>query len=126
MSIRFTQRFVPPRRVSTFTATSSDSQEKPKDLAFSSELKAQLRTKGTREPIAGASVRIKVGTKSFTAVTDARGEFVLGLPDGEAEISVSAYRHRPFLQKEKLLPGKRLNVVYVVERSSYEPRCDPL
>jgi len=117
VSIRFTQRFVPPRRISTLTATTSTQQE----LSFEAELKAQIRTKGTRAPIAGASVRISVAGKRFTAVTDSKGGFVIGLPVGEAEVSVTAYRHRPFVQKEQLVRGKRLNVVYVVERSSYEP-----
>jgi len=116
--IKFSQRFVPPKRVSTLTSTINADKEVE---IFESELEGQLRTKGTRVPIAGASIRIKLGQRKFTTVTNDDGRFLIALPPGEAEVRVSAYKHRPFLQKERLSKGKRLSVVYVVERRSYEP-----
>ena len=88
---------------------------------LTAELQGKLQEKGTRAPIAHAQIGVVAGGRTFTATSAEDGRFSLRLPTGEARVSVAAFGYYPFVQRETLVADKRLNVVYLVEKESYDP-----
>jgi hypothetical protein len=82
-----------------------------------SVLEGRVQTRGTRDPIAVASVSVG----EVYVETDADGRFSLELPPGEVVVHVAAAGHLPKDFTEKLEVGQRLEVVYRLERSHLLP-----
>jgi TonB family protein len=84
-------------------------------------LRGKLVEKGTRAPVARATVSAQLGDRVYSADSDARGRFRLPLPAGQARITVHSGAHKPFLQNEKLESRQELGVAYYIERDRYDP-----
>jgi hypothetical protein len=82
-----------------------------------SVLEGRVQTRGTRDPIAVASV--VAGDK--IEETDAEGRFELELPPGPQQVHVSAPGHVARVFDEVLEPGQKLTVVYRLERGYLLP-----
>jgi TonB family protein len=87
----------------------------------SSMVRGKLVELGTRAPVQGATVTVRIGEHSYTADADQRGRFELPLPEGPASITVTAPGHNVFLQQESLAARQQLAVTYLVERDRYDP-----
>jgi TonB family protein len=87
----------------------------------SSILRGKLVELGTRAPVQGATVTVKIGDRSYTADADQKGRFELPLPEGPAGITVTAPGHNVFVQQESLAARQQLAVTYLVERDRYDP-----
>jgi hypothetical protein len=113
VEITFTHTFVPP----------PPPPPPPTDTgpAKTSVLKGKLVQLGTRAPVAGATVTVTIGDRSYEAEADDRGKFELPVPPGTAKIIVTAPGHNPFVQQEKLAAKQALSVTYLVERDRYDP-----
>ncbi|WP_163990979.1 TonB-dependent receptor [Pyxidicoccus caerfyrddinensis] len=77
----------------------------------------RVRQKGTRKPIAGATVQ----AGATTAETDARGLFRLELPPGTTRLKVSAPGHQPLYLDETLADHQHLEVLYGLEPLEVNP-----
>lgn len=84
-------------------------------------LRGKLVEKGTRLPVANATVSVLLNGRHYDVVSDTRGRFRLPLPEGKAQISVHAIAYRKFLQAEVLEAKQELAVAYYVERERYDP-----
>jgi TonB family protein len=113
--VAFTQTFLPPAPPEVADAAPEDGPRR------SASLRGKLVELGTRAPVSGATVTASAGERSYVVDADARGQFVLPLPDGRARITVTAPGHRAFLQQEQLVSGQELAVTYLVERDRYDP-----
>jgi TonB family protein len=113
VEITFTHTFVPPP-----PAPAAGADDGP---AVNAVLRGKIIELGTRGPVATATVTASAGGRSYTADSDARGHFVLPLPEGDARITVNAPGHNVFLQRESLARGQELAVTYLVERDRYDP-----
>lgn len=113
VEIAFTHTFLPPP-----PAPAPAADDGPPVNAV---LRGKVVELGTRGPVATATVTATAGGRSYTADSDARGHFVLALPEGDARIVVNAPGHNAFLQREKLVRGQELAVTYLVERDRYDP-----
>ncbi|WP_240359250.1 TonB-dependent receptor domain-containing protein [Pyxidicoccus trucidator] len=80
-------------------------------------LTGRVRQKGTRKPIAGATVR----AGEATAETDAQGRFRLELPPGTSELKVTAPGHQLLFLKETLEERQQLEVLYALAPLSVNP-----
>ncbi|MCP3142947.1 TonB-dependent receptor domain-containing protein [Pyxidicoccus xibeiensis] len=80
-------------------------------------LTGRVRQKGTRKPIAGATVQ----AGDATAETDAQGLFQLELPPGSTALKISAPGHRLLMLTETLAEHQRLEVLYALEPLSVNP-----
>jgi TonB family protein len=80
-------------------------------------LKGQVLTAGTREPIVAASLT----AAGQTVETDGDGRFELyDVPSGAVEVKVTAAGHEPFTATEDIKPGERTEVRYVM-RATGDP-----
>jgi TonB family protein len=85
-------------------------------------LEGVVITRGTRAPIAAATVAAldPESRDEWVTVTDGRGLFSLPVRSGRAlEIRVVAADHERFVQSERLTHAQRLRVRYLVDRRSY-------
>jgi TonB family protein len=80
-------------------------------------LTGRVRQKGTRKPIAGATVQ----SGEASAETDAQGLFRLELPPGVSKLKVSAPGHQPLLLDETLARHQHLEVLYALAPLSVNP-----
>jgi len=120
VDIRFSQTFVPPVRPPPARPASPG---EPVDAGpvTDARLEGRLRERGTRRPVAGATVLATMEAGRFSAESDAAGAFTLPLPSGEARIDVVSSKHRPFRQRETLAADEALRVDYLLDRRSYDP-----
>jgi TonB family protein len=86
-----------------------------------SMLRGKLVELGTRAPVQGATVTARVNNRNYTAEADLRGRFELALPEGPANVTVTAPGHNVFVQNESLAARQQLAVTYLVERDRYDP-----
>ncbi|MBZ4422672.1 TonB-dependent receptor domain-containing protein [Myxococcus sp. RHSTA-1-4] len=80
-------------------------------------LTGRVRQKGTRKPLAGATVR----AGEASAETDAQGLFRLEPPPGTSELKITAPGHRLLVLKETLEERQHLDVLYALEPLSINP-----
>ena len=81
-------------------------------------LSGRVIERGTRAPVAGAS--LDVG--GVAAETDADGRFeVRGVAPGPAKVRIVAPEHEPLTLDETIEAGKRREVEYRLSRRSYDP-----
>jgi TonB family protein len=81
-------------------------------------LSGRVIERGTRAPVAGASIDVN----GVAAETDADGRFeVRGVPPGVARVRVVAPEHEPLQLEEIIEAGKRREVEYRLSRRSYDP-----
>ena len=106
VEITFTHTFVPPPP----TATAPAADDGPPATAV---LRGKIVELGTRGPVATATVTAAAGGRTYTAEADARGRFVLPLPEGDTRSTVNAPGHNVFLQRESLVRGQELAVTYL-------------
>jgi TonB family protein len=104
----FTHRFLPP----------------PPPLrapALDAVIEGMVMTRGSRTPVAGATVvAVDQSGEQSAVATDAQGLFVLPVRSGRPlEIRVIAAEHEKFLQHEQLAQDQRLRLKYLVDRRSY-------
>ncbi len=74
-----------------------------------------LKTAGTREPIAAASV--VVGEQELTSNDQGRFE-ARDIPPGPVKVTVSAAGYETFLETEEVKAGERTEVTYVLRKAS--------
>ncbi|MCP3104765.1 TonB-dependent receptor [Myxococcus sp. K15C18031901] len=77
-------------------------------------LRGQVRTKGNRRPIVGATL-ISEGAPDVPVQTDVEGRFEARWPAGEHRVRVSSPGHKPGHFRETLEDGEALEVVYGLE-----------
>jgi TonB family protein len=109
--VPFAQRFEPPPPPPT-----------PAEPERDALIEGLVQTRGTRAPLAGATVAaIDPATgKVVTTTTDAGGVFVLPVrSERDLELRITAPEHQRFVQTERLAPRQRLRVKYLVDRKSY-------
>jgi TonB family protein len=87
-------------------------------------ISGEVRERGTRAPLAGASVIVTdpVGTQLGRGETRPDGKFEVRLPEtiaGPLSVLVAAPDHKPLRMKESLARKQALSVNYIVERTSY-------
>jgi len=85
-----------------------------------------IRQRGTSSKLAGIVVTIFRGegetSEGFEAVTDEKGEFSFyNLPEGEWKILAESDGYYPFRTAETLDKGEVLDLVYYLEKGSYNP-----
>jgi TonB family protein len=81
-------------------------------------LEGRVVERGTRSPVAGATVQ----AGSATAETGTDGRFVLrGVSPGEVQVRVVSTEHVSLTVKEKIEPGKVRVVEYRLSRQHYDP-----
>ncbi|RKH53960.1 TonB-dependent receptor, partial [Corallococcus llansteffanensis] len=81
------------------------------------QLTGRVRQKGTRKPLAGATVQ----AGDATAETDAQGRFRLELPPGASQLKVSAPGHQALQLQETLEARQQLEVLYALAPLSVNP-----
>ena len=91
--------------------------EPPSTPAPRAQLTGRVRQKGTRKPLAGATVQ----AGDATAETDAQGRFVLELPPGASQLKVSAPGHQALQLQETLEVRQQLEVLYALAPLSVNP-----
>lgn len=125
VDINFTQRFAPPAPKPVEPPAAAEAATTTTATVVTPRLDAvlagQLREKGTRRPLAFATVVAIAGGRDYTTTSSTGGRFELALPAGKATIRVLSSSHRPFLQLEELKSGERLEVRYLVEPTSANP-----
>ncbi len=89
-------------------------------------LRGVLVERGTRVPVAGATVTVYRGegdsAEGFDATTDASGEFVFyDLAPGEWNVLAQREGYIKFETRETIKPGEMLDVKYYIEKGSYNP-----
>lgn len=99
------------------TETEEPEEEKaPKPV----NLRGVLLQRGTKRPIAGATVDVNDG--ALVAVTDELGRFeVAGVPPGEAKVTVADLHHVRFETTETIEEGKVTEVTYYVQKRPTSP-----
>jgi TonB family protein len=112
VEITFTHTFLPP------PPPPPPAQTGP---ARDAVLRGKLVQLGTRQPVPGATVTVKLGDSFYSADADREGRFELAAPSGKAEITVTAPGHDVFLQRETLVARQALSVTYYVARDRYDP-----
>lgn len=81
-------------------------------------LEGRVVERGTRSPVAGATVQ----AGDATAETGADGRFVLrGVPPGQVDVRVASTEHQPLATKETVEQGKVRVVEYRLSRRHYDP-----
>ncbi|MBI3182359.1 MAG: TonB family protein [Myxococcales bacterium] len=79
-----------------------------------------LLERGTREPIANATVVVGEGEKAWEAVSKADGRFELrGMPPGVHKVVVTSPEHARYQVTEEVREGLRTEVTYFVRRRQY-------
>ena len=96
-------------------------EEAPKPAAGAVSIEGVVLERGTRKPLALASVAVEGGP---TAMADERGRFALrGVATGHHIIRVIASDHDPFQTHEEVRDGEKTKVTYYLHRqavSAYE------
>lgn len=96
-----------------------------KDLVIAPQesgvLQLHLEERGTRKPLAFATVIIIAGDVRTTHEGDESGVFELALPPGQVRVEVIASDFEPFLQNEEIVKDERRAVSYLLERASRNP-----
>ena len=110
VEVPFSQTFIPPPPPPVVEEAG---------ISLDAELRGQLREKGTRAWVVGASVVALVGEDTFVTQSDDRGRFNLKLPHGDLTVSVLSSAHLPFKQRERLKEGEALTVGYLIQRVRY-------
>lgn len=100
--------------------------EAPAAALPTGELSGTLVERGTRRALPGVKVTVFRGTGSdavgFETETDASGHFrFVGLITGPWQILADPEGYYPVRERESVAEGQRLDVSYVIERSSYNP-----
>lgn len=90
------------------------------ERSFAAALAGRVQERGTRTPVAGATLVVTLAGEEFTTVTDQAGGFRLPLPEGAAEVLVLQPGYRRFLQVERLVARQELRVRYLVDRDAYD------
>ena len=86
-------------------------------------LVGRLSTTATDRSLAGARVTASGPGASFTAETDAKGNFVLeGLAAGAYELQVSAPGFEPLRSTERIEPGTETTAAFRLDRESRKPK----
>lgn len=81
-------------------------------------LEGRIVERGTRDPVAGATIE----AGPAVADTDARGRFALrGVPPGDVLVRVVSPEHEPFAVREEIVAGQRREVEYRLTRRHYDP-----
>ncbi|RKH33678.1 TonB-dependent receptor, partial [Corallococcus sicarius] len=91
--------------------------EPPATPAPRAQLTGRVRQKGTRKPLAGATVQ----AGDATAETDAQGRFRLELPPGASQLKVTAPGHQALQLQETLEVRQQLEVLYALAPLSVNP-----
>ncbi|WP_224362134.1 TonB-dependent receptor domain-containing protein [Hyalangium versicolor] len=91
----FVYRFVPP----------------PPPAAAVAHLTGEVRARGTRRPLADATLFLD-GATTPAATVNAQGRFTLELPPGPHQVQVHAAGHEQATFEEQLTPGQTLDVIY--------------
>lgn len=94
---------------------------RPVEAARSAVLQGRLIEKGTRLPVAGASLQLQVAGERIVVDADRRGRFAVRLPPGRAVVAIAAPGCLPFHQQETLAAGETLTVAYYLEKERYDP-----
>ncbi|MFP2924118.1 TonB-dependent receptor domain-containing protein [Pyxidicoccus sp. 3LG] len=95
--------------------------EPPAALAFTnSRLSGEVRARGTRRPLADASLFLDGSTEPATLV-DAQGRFTLEVAPGTHRIEVRAPGHKPTTFEETLVAGQAIEVVYRLQPGMVNP-----
>ena len=110
VAVPFSQTFMPPPPPTT--------QKGPPPDAL---LEGLVIERGTRKPLANATVAVKDALGEHVATTDARGHFLLPLSSGEKTLDIVAANHRRFTRRETLRHDEHFKVKYLVDRDSYNP-----
>lgn len=105
-------------------AQPGEPQAPPEVAPPSGEFKGRLLERGTRDPLVGAQITIfRDDTEEpygFEAVTDEEGRFsFVELAPGPWKILVEEEGYFPYRTREDILAQERTDVVYFVERGSY-------
>ncbi|MCY1000100.1 TonB-dependent receptor [Myxococcus sp. MISCRS1] len=100
----FVYRFEPPAPVPRSTAS----------------LSGEVRARGTRRPLADATLFVDGATEPSGAV-DADGRFTLALPPGVHRVEVRAPGHQPGTFEETLSEGQALQVIYRLQPGRVNP-----
>lgn len=82
-------------------------------------LRGQLLQRGTRAPVAGATIDVNDG--EVVAVSDEQGRFEAALPVGTSKVVVVDLRHERFETTETIEEGKANEVVYYLHRKPTSP-----
>lgn len=107
--LAYRYRFEPPTLISTDA-----------DAGLTATLRAQVLTKGTREPVPLAQVTFADGGTTL-AETDAEGRFTLELPPGPVRLRIAANNHKPRVFKENVKVGQQVEVLYRLDRLYSRP-----
>ncbi len=113
IDITYTQRFVPPTQPQ---ANTTMAPQNPSAL-----LSGHVVERGTRKPVANATVVVQTGATTTNTTTDADGHFSLPVSAGSAHVRVLALDYLAFTQTEQLAADQQLHVKYLLERSTYNP-----
>jgi len=109
VEIPFVQRFEPP-------PPPADSTE-----LLPARVSGVVVEKGTRKPVAEATVIVEASGRTARVETGSDGAFEVRSAAGRARIEVSAPGYARFVVHEDLEDGSDLAVRYLVERRSYDP-----
>ena len=105
--IQFAVNFAPPAMARSDEAPAAAVQ-KPVNLA------GQVRERGTRRKLGG--LEITVPGAELSTFTDSQGRFELrGVPEGVTELVIAAPGYQKFVIKETIEPGKKLEVLYLLQ-----------
>jgi TonB family protein len=114
VEITYTQRFVPPEISTTADAGGTE-------IVVDAALSGVVVERGTRRPVANATVVARLGADSFPTTTDQDGKFNLAVPAGLVDVRVLATDYLAFKQQERLAPQDQVKVKYLLDRASYSP-----
>jgi TonB family protein len=126
--IHYQLHFVPgvgaPPPDSTAAAAPAPAPQAP--ASPSGELSGTLIERGTRRVLPGVKVTVFRGTDGdavgFETETDSAGHFrFVGLTSGPWQILADPEGYYPVRERETVAEGQRLDVSYLIERSSYNP-----
>src|SRR5438270_6107371 len=77
-------------------------------------LSGTVRERGSRRRLSG--IEVTVPAADLGTITDTQGRFELrGVPPGEVEVVIAAPGYQRFAVKERIEPGKRAEVAYLLE-----------
>ena len=121
VEVDFSQIFLPPERPEQVEEGKIEEGKVEEGPAVDAVLSGQLKEKGTREWIEGASIIVKVNGHTFFTTSGRRGEFKLRVPHGQVQVIVASSAHLKFKQRERLKIDEEVSVIYLVQRKNYNP-----